>query len=152
MGIMDKEHSMQKEKNSIENDGRNHILELMYKLDLSCTKVEQCAFDSINTTDQVMLAMQNVMETLQKIVNQQAELFNAMEICTLSLKEKEAGNLIWLAQEQTKAVEELEIELHKVAGAAIEANDAARCIEVGVAEQSEVVAALIQRNEEYLYE
>ena len=152
MGIMDKEHSMQKEKNSIENDGRDHILELMYKLDLSCTKVEQCAFDSINTTDQVMLAMQNVMETLQKIVNQQAELFNAMEICTLSLKEKEAGNLIWLAQEQTKAVEELEIELHKVAGAAIEANDAARCIEVGVAEQSEVVAALIQRNEEYLFE
>ena len=152
MGIMDKEHSMQKEKNSIENDGRNHILELMYKLDLSCTKVEQCAFDSINTTDQVMLAMQNVMETLQKIVNQQAELFNAMEICTLSLKEKEAGNLIWLAKEQTKAVEELETGLHKVAGAAIEANDAARCIEVGVAEQSEVVAALIQSNEEYLYE
>lgn len=148
MGFMDKEHRVQKEKSSMEDEGRNHILELMYKLDLSCTKVEQCAFDSINTTDQVMLSMQNVMETLQKIISQQAELHNAMELCTLSLEEKEAENLMQLAKEQTKAIEELEIELHKVAEAAIEANDAARCIEAGIAEQSEVVSELIQCNEE----
>ena len=149
MGVIDQGHMIQKDKNPGENDVRNRILELMYKVDLSCAKVEQCAFDSINATDQVMFAMQNVLAILQNIASQHEELCNAVELCALSLDGKEGEHLIQIVKEQTNVLTSLEIELHKMAEASLEANDAVRCIEAGVANQSEAVANLIQYHEEY---
>ena len=149
MGIIDQEYRIQRDKNLGENDVRIRILELMYQLDLSCSKVERCAFDSINATDQVMLGMQNVMAILQNITSQHEELCNAVGICALSLKQKEGERLIHIVKEQTNVLTSLEIELHKVAEASLEANDAVRCIEAGVANQSEAVAELILSHEEY---
>lgn len=150
--IIDKEDTMQNENKSVEHDRVDQISELMYKLDMSCSKVEQCAFDSINMTDQVMNGMQKLLELVQTIMSQHTQVFNAMEISSLTLDEKEGENLIHLASDEATSLSILELELHKVAAVAMEANDAARCIEAGVAEQSENIAELIQCNEELLSE
>lgn len=128
----------------------NYISELMYKIDVSCAKVEQCAFESINTTDQVMMGMQDIMELLQQILSDQAQLCSAIELCTLSLDEKEGESLAHLAGKQSEHLSKLQVQLYKVAASAAEANDAARCIEAGVAEQSENIAGLVQCSEEIL--
>lgn len=150
--LIDKEDTMQNENKSLEQDCVDQISELMYKLDISCSKVEQCAFDSINVTDQVMNGMQKLLELVQTIMSQQTQVFNAMEISSLTLEGKEGENLIHLAREEAASLSILELELHKVTAAAMEANDAARCIEAGVAEQSENIAELIECNERLLSE
>lgn len=150
MGDIDQKHMLKKDKNPGENDVKNRIVELLYQLDLSCTKVEQCAFNSINSTDQVMLGIQTVMGILQNIACQHQEICNAVEICALCLEAKEGEGLSHIVQEQTNVLTSLEIELYKVAEAALEANDAARCIEAGVVNQSEVVTELIQSHEDYI--
>lgn len=149
MQIIDRDDRMQNE-NQLEKDLGERIAELMYKLDISCAKVEQCAFDSINTTDQVMMGMQVVMELMQEVISKQFELCSAMEISSLTLDEKEGESLVHLAGQQSQNLSKLEIELHKVIEAAVEANDAARCIESGVDEQSENIANLVQLNEEIM--
>ena len=150
--MIDKEKNMQNNENETLHENMEQLSELMYKLELSCSKVEQCAFDSINVTDQVMNGLQKIMEIVQTIASNHEESYHAMKIGSVSLEDKEGENLLRLAHEQASNLAMLEMELHKVVEASMEANDAARSIEAGVLEQSENIAELVQCNENILAE
>ena len=143
---------MQKENNEVLQDKVEQISELMYKLDISSSKVEQCAFDSINVTDQVLNGLHAVLELMEIVMREQDELNQAIEMSTMTLKQEEGKQLIHLVHKQTTNLEGLEMEIHRITQYALEANDAARCIEAGVAEQSENIAELIQCNDAILNE
>lgn len=149
---MNKGNSISKDNKLGIQEQTKRIHELMNQLDLSCSKMEQCAFESINTTDRVMMEMREVMVTAQNIIAQQGILCETLEMCALSLQEDEAEGLLALASDQTGSITLLEEQLHKVAHAAIEAMDAAHCIEVGVAQQSENVMQILEYSEQIIYQ
>ena len=141
---------MQKENYSLGSDFKQHVLELMHKLDVGNAKLEQCAFDSINATDQIMMALTNVMMIVEETTNQQAELMSVIDMVTLSMSDEEGENLLHHAKSQSDLYLKLETELHKAIAAAMEANDSAHCIETCIAEQSERVNDLLQYNEQMI--
>lgn len=136
--------------NEILQEKIEQISEIMYKLDMSTCKVEQSAFESINVTDQLMSGLQIVFELITEVASKQEELEQALEMSSAVLNTVEGYNLIHIANHQAKNLKKLELGVHKVAQAAIEASDAARCIEAGVAEQSENIAELMECNESIL--
>ena len=151
MQILEQNYIMLKDKEIRMGDQIEHMRELIDKMEMSSAKMEESAFDSINTTDKVMLAMREVMTTMSAIINAQQELCSMVEVCSMLLDEKESESMQKLIEHQSVSLEKLEYQISQATQAAVEANDAAHCIESGIAAHGELAYDLIQTSKEIMY-
>lgn len=111
-------------------------------LAVGVSKLEKSAFDSINTTDQVMIQLKEAMELLEHVKNQQNKVMSAIEEVAVVDHSEQLEAVLEEVAVQSELLEHLQGNFHGIAEAGVEANDAARAIEYEVAMQGEKVLAL----------
>lgn len=128
----------------------NKLGGMIEKLDLVGAKLEQCAFDSINTTDAVLNKMKIAMELMDKLIDVQNIVFDTVEFYQTYNDTEEVHYIVGMIEEQLASLKYLQEEFHEIAQAGVEANDAARSIEHVIVEQTENVEELLHLGEELM--